>query len=158
MSNFEEIFLPERFKKKEEKKKTEDIKELTPRPITPRISRTTTTRTPQIVEKKLAMSISNQVIETLTETFQMNLKQTPAGVMRHDFNRQNLLRHLREKTINKKRGTKLYELVGYFDGSADASTIADELDHLKAEGLLQSNRNGWKTLTDKGLELAETLK
>lgn len=91
--------------------------------------------------------LQNNILEAMNHMI-------PEGLEQHHFSREKLIQFIGSCGL---RGTKLYELKFFFYPTP-ASTIAEELDKLKAEGLLQSNRNGWKTLTKKGLELAEKLK
>lgn len=96
-------------------------------------------------EEQLATRISKQVIETLTETLQMNLKQTilpqvqlSGELERHVFNRENLLWQIGTKG---ERGIKLYKFKDFFYPT-DAQTIQEMVNTLFSGDIIKKNRNG----------------
>lgn len=138
----------------------------------------------QIDEKKLAMSISKQVIETLTETFQMNIIKAELDdvkgklgdvseqrdeykqqLNRFIYNKDNLLLaiyrrvHVKQEWNRKRRpkGIKADNLMPRFGEQVTRTQIQIDLVNLRSDGILKKNKDGWYNFTPKGIDLIKSL-
>jgi len=156
MSNFEEIFLPERLKKNEPKKQKTPVKktrELSQPPtksskIAPKTDRKPT---PSLSTQELQLKL-DEVLNAIKQITPQSSELQQIGII-HSFNRKSLL-----KTIGRKgtRGTKLYELRDFFYPTS-AEEIDAEIQKLKLEGLVVSNKNGWMRLSEEKKNKSESL-
>ena len=137
MSDWNELFGV-REETTEQKKLSTSVKKLTKKH-----SQTTHTN---------VMPKENRLTHADLETLQNNIlvamnHMIPEGLEQHLFSRETLIHFIGSCGL---RGTKLYELKFFFHPTP-ASTIDQELQQLRKEGLIKKNCYGWMSLTKKAI-------